>query len=404
MYIDLRSKLEMYKKGQVNNQPNKKFIGPDIHEVIHGTICNNEWGSFYLIEKRYPLNHDHGGYNLGQAVEMDYSPMSKLFSASNPQICIKDLVFLDTETTGLSGGTGTVAFLIGAGFFENDAFILQQYFMRDYNEEPAMLKNLNDVLISHKGLVTFNGKAFDWNLLETRFTSSRMRIGLRDTVHIDLLYPSRMLWKLKYESCRLSALEENILKIRRIDDIPGYMIPGVYFKYLEDRNASEIKKVISHNEKDILSMVSLMARINSILGNPLNEARDAWELLGAGRLFERREDCNTAIVCYNKCTTSVNQTVRDMSLKKLAYIHKRNKDYSRATEYLESLLSCSKTPNIPAMIELAKLYEHRIKDIPKALSVVHEAVNFCSQAGFIRNLYYNDLKMRIERLKRKTLS
>jgi uncharacterized protein len=401
MYIDLRTKLEMYKKSQQNKESQTKITGPDVHEIIKGTISNNESGSYYLIEKSYPLTHIHGGYPLGKAIGSDYSTLSKAISESEGSLGLNDMVFLDTETTGLSGGAGTVAFLIGVGFFEKDSFVLQQYFMRDYDEETPMLKALNEVFSSHKIIVTFNGKAFDWNLLKARFISNRLKISIKNPIQIDLLYPSRILWKQKLESCRLSCIEECILKLRRIDDIPGSLIPSVYFKYLDDRNATEIKKVITHNEKDILSMVSLMIKMNLLLSNPLSEAADALELLGVGKVFEKQENSTLAMQCFNKCTTSVNCYVKELSLKKLAYLHRRNKDFKKAAECLETLISFSNAPNIPAKIELAKHYEHRLSETGKALNLVLNAFETCSQAGFIRALYYDDLKVRLERLKKK---
>ena len=265
MYIDLRTKLEMYRSGQPAKEKEIKVTGPDIHEILEGTICNSESGSFYFIEKKYPLLYKHGNCTLDKAIGIDYSKLSKLITEASITLQSDSVIFLDTETTGLSGGTGTVAFLVGIGFFDKDVFVLQQYFMRDYDEEYPMLKAINEIFSSYKVLVTFNGKAFDWNLLQTRYTSNRLKSSIKAPIHLDLLYPSRILWKNKLENCRLSSIEENILKLKRIDDIPGSLIPSVYFKYLEDRNATEIKKVIIHNEKDILSMVTLIVRINILL-------------------------------------------------------------------------------------------------------------------------------------------
>lgn len=401
MYIDLRTKLEMYKSSQLNKEDEVKVTGPDIDKVIEGSVITNDSGSFYLIEKKYPLTYKHGGYTLQKAISLDYSTLSKVVSDSGESLDLDKMIFLDTETTGLSGGTGTVAFLIGIGFFEKDAFVLQQYFMRDYNEEASMLRILNEVFSSRKVVVTFNGKAFDWNLLQTRYTSNRLRIGIKNPVHVDLLYLSRVLWKQKLENCRLSSIEENILKLKRIDDIPGALIPSVYFKYLEDRNAKEIKKVIIHNEKDILSMVSLMCRINILLSDPLSEARDAFELLGAGRVFEKQGNFDLAMECFNKCTTSSNCYVRELSLKRLAFLHRKNSDYLKAVECLETILIYSTAPNIPVKIELAKHYEHRVSEIRKALELVLGAITSCSQVSLMQELYFEDLKVRLERLKRK---
>ncbi|MCX7709685.1 MAG: ribonuclease H-like domain-containing protein [Clostridia bacterium] len=401
MYLDLKSKLQMYKANTEKSAPVTRKQGPDVDELLAGTIYTSEDGSFFIVENTYPLTYLHGGCNLGSIAHCDISPVLKACHGTTLSLRAADFAFLDTETTGLSGGTGTVAFLIGIGFFTEEAFVLRQYFMRDYDEEYPMLLAINQLLSSFKGLITFNGKSFDWNLLLTRFTSNRIRPVLKTPVHLDLLYPSRTLWKLKLESCRLGSLEENILGEYRIDDIPGALIPSVYFKYLDDRDASEIKKVIVHNEKDILSMVSLLTRINSILSNPLAETKDSWELLGAGKIFEKLEQGDHAADCYHHCKYSDIHTVKETSMKKLAGIYKRNKEFEKSIEQLKLLLANASAPNIPVMIELAKQYEHRIKDTKKALETVQAAIDLCSQAGFLRNMYYSDLKSRLERLKKK---
>ncbi len=402
MYSDLRSKLQMYKSMPESKTAHSPKRGPDIDKVIQGTVCGNEEGSYFVIENRYSSLYLHGGYNMGCILDHDINPVTKACTGVKESVDIRKLAFLDTETTGLSGGVGTVAFLIGIGIFEGDTFVLRQYFMRDYDEEYPMLKAVNALLSSYKGLVTFNGKSFDWNLLQTRFTANRLRPLLKDPLHFDLLYPSRMLWKLSLESCRLSSLEEHILGEYRTDDIPGAMIPGIYFKYLDDRNAGDIKKVITHNEKDILSMVSLMTKINSLLGNPEKEATNGWELLGAGRIFEKHDEGESAINCFEQSSLSDNSALKELSLKKLAHINKRNKNYEKAVSQLKLIIEGSQTPNIPVMIELSKHYEHRLKDIPKALEVAQQAVDACLRAGFLRNMYYDELKNRLERLRRKS--
>ena len=400
MYIDLRTKLEMYKNSQLTKEKEIKITGPEIQEILEGTVCSNEFGSFYLIETKYPLSYIHGAYPLGKAFQLSTS--SFILSDSRESLNLNEVIFLDTETTGLSGGTGTVAFLIGVGYFTVDYFVLQQYFMRDYNEEAALLKALNIIFSSNKIVVTYNGKAFDWNLLQTRYTSNRLRIGLKTPTHIDLLYPSRILWRQKLENCKLSSIEENILKINRIDDIPGALIPSVYFKYLDDRNATEIKKVITHNETDILSLVSLMIRMNLLLTNPLAEAKDSSELFGIGRIFEKREQFPLAIACYSKCTTTVNLPIKELALKRLAFLYKRTKEYVKAIECLENILNFSKAPNILVKIELAKHYEHRLLDPEKAIKIVHPIMEFCLKTSLFRDVYYEDLKVRLDRLKKKS--
>lgn len=402
MSLDIRSKLALYRDNKQSKVSPPEKAGLDIHELLQGAVCQSEDGSFFLIQKEYPLNHVHGGYSLGNVTRIDLHSLRRLCSEIGENMQWTDFLFLDTETTGLSGGTGTVAFLVGIGYFTDHSFVLKQYFMRDFNEELPMLKSLNELLGGYKGLVTFNGKSFDWNLLYTRYTFNRIRPLIKDLVHLDLLYPARRLWKLKIGSCRLSSLEENILGETRIGDIPGALIPGIYFKYLEDRDASEIRKVIRHNEADILSLVSLLTKMSLLLENPLEESDGREELLGIGSIFEGVREYETGIRCYDSCVESDNTFVRESAAIRLAAIYKRNGDYKKAAEQWKWMIANSKIPKLYPVVELAKYYEHKEKNIPKALEMVEKAISISNKTGQSGGAPYMDLKKRVARLRRKS--
>lgn len=401
--MDLRRKLGLYKESNTNKAEKTVSSGLDIDALISGAVSTGETGPFYLIEKRYPCSHFHGGSCLGEAMNISRESISRLCSenlSSYPEI--NDLLFLDTETTGLSGGAGTVAFLIGIGFFEEDAFVLRQFFMRDYDEEPAVLTALNEVLARYSGLVTFNGRSFDWNLMQGRFIANRIRPAMKSPIHVDLLYPSRRIWGLKLESCRLSSLEVNILGEERTDDIPGAMIPEVYFKYLQDRNATEIVKVVKHNQLDILSMVSLLVRMTTMLENPLAEVYCEHEIMGMGRIFEKCGEHENVIECFEYCARSTESyPVKSLAAKRLSGIYKRNGEYSKALELWESMLTNSGGFSLFPMIEMAMYYEHKDKNIEKALNIIEKAITISRQTGLEGGGWFPELVKRHERLKRK---
>jgi uncharacterized protein YprB with RNaseH-like and TPR domain len=401
MYWDLKSKLDMYRNGSVKQADSSAREECDINNVLNGSVCSNEDGHYYYIENRYPLNYLYGGYPLAKALQIECRSIGRICGQPGIQLNTADFLFLDTETTGLSGGAGTVAFLIGTGCFEDNAFVLRQYFMRDYDEEAASLRALNQLLSKHKGLVTFNGKAFDWNILQGRYIFNRIKPGMSDPTHMDLLYPSRRIWRLKLESCRLVSLEENILGEYRVDDIPGALIPSVYFKYLEDRNAEDIKRIIRHNELDILSMVSLLIKISSMLENPLAEAECKQELLGLGRIFEKNGEYDNVMECFEECIKSDNFFVKDAACRKLSDMYKRSGNYEKAVEHWINMTNNSETVNIFPMVELAKYYEHKEKNIAKAIDIVEKAIQYSSRIGFCNNIHYDDLKKRLSRLQRK---
>jgi len=396
------------KKGVSEGKQSKipsRYDKYEIHKIVDGYESASSGYSCFIVEKQFPLSYIYGGYPLGEALTINKDDLKRICPdiSSNiySEVALSDLLFLDTETTGLSGGTGTVAFLAGTGFFTGDAFVIRQYFMRDYDEEVALLEALSDLLASRKGIVTFNGKAFDWNLLQTRYIFNRLQIPLKDFIHIDLLFPSRRIWKFKLESCALSSLEENILGEYRVNDIPGSMIPSIYFKYLIDRDAREIKRVIKHNEQDILSMVSLLQKINELLQSPIENAEDGQELLGLSRIFEVCGENDNFIECMEKCVQSDNKKVREMALKKLTQLYKRKGEYDKAVEYWNQMIEQGDILNLYPMIELAKYYEHKEKNIAKALEITEKAFQISNMVGINNSIYKDDLKKRLNRLKVK---
>lgn len=417
MLMDLRSKLELYKSSQVvknmiscqsdNLDMKIQHSGLEIQDLMDGRICTNSLGSFFSLEKSFELTYVHGGSPLGEVLKLPSGVLQQLCSAMSGMsgktgmADIRDFIFMDTETTGLSGGAGTVAFLVGTGCFEKEHFVLRQYFMRDYDEEPAMLEELNGILRGRKGLVTFNGKSFDWNLLQTRFTFNRLRPSMREPMHLDLLYPSRRIWKLKLESCRLSALEEQVLGQFRHDDIPGSQIPAVYFKYLDTRDATEIKRVMDHNESDILSMLALLVKMGKMLSDPLANTDGGWELAGLGGIFEAQDKYEAVKKCYETCMGSENRAVRESVGKRLGTLYKRNGEYGKAVGLWSGQIGEVKPSAVHAAIELAKYYEHREKDISRALEIVDGAMSCCLKLGPAGRPYLDDLRIRQERLHRK---
>lgn len=398
---DLRSKLELYKS---KSNPQKvlgrqKNEEREIHKLVPGTLLENSCGRCYLIEARYPLSYTHGGVTLGSVLASDLAPLTRVFPGFDTGCPLEDCLFLDTETTGLSGGAGTVAFLVGAGRFERDCFTIRQYFMRDYDEEAALLTELDRDMRGYRGLVTFNGKAFDWNLLTSRFIFNRIRPKLSDPVHLDLLYPARRIWRQMLESCRLASLEENILGEYRHGDLPGAMIPSVYFKYLQDRDAADIKKVVEHNEKDIISMVSLLSVIASKIGNPSSFGKGE-ELFGLGRIYEADGDYAMVVKCFEACVRQGSR-VREAAARRLASVYKRTGDYGRAVEHWERLMAEGCPSSILPYVELAKYYEHKERNYERAIGLVERALKITSSMGLCRSVELKDLKRRLERLNRK---
>lgn len=408
-----------------NYNPGKNWgagSGLDIHHIMEGEIYEDDEGCCFIEENRYPLTYLYGGCRLGDVVEtISSSSLRRLcpgFYLNDDNTCnnsttrrknatcsdMEKFLFLDIETTGLAGGVGTVAFLVGTGFFRDGCFVVRQYFMRDYDEEIAMLNALNKLFRPYEVLVTFNGKAFDMNIVRTRYTYNRIRCELdeEEMGHIDLLLLARRLWKEKLESCSLSSLEENILGEWRVDDIPGALIPQVYFKYVVDRDAREIKRVMKHNELDILSMVALLNKINNMLRNPASETSCDYELIGIGKVLESAgESAGLVVECFEKCVKSGNPVTRYMALKKLTQIYKREGNYAKAVEIWDITARNQDFFSIFPLVELAKYYEHKEKRIDKAIEMTEKAIHLSGNMGIYENKHRFELKKRLERLKKK---
>jgi uncharacterized protein len=240
-------------------------------------------GACYVLDRIYPLHHRHGADTLDSLLQQQ--PAAAAPFCGEPRLSdldFRDFLFLDTETTGL-GGAGTLAFMVGVAFFEGDAFVARQYFLRDHGDEPAMLWLINELLAQRPGLITFNGRSFDLPLLDGRFLLNRMVCDICERPHLDLLPPARRLWRQRFDSCALGALEQTLLGLRRSqEDVPGWLIPALYHHYLVSGDGREMARVFYHNRIDLLSMVTLAARITRQLAAP-QPGDHPIDLLGLGR-------------------------------------------------------------------------------------------------------------------------
>src|SRR5690349_8658730 len=204
-------------------------------------------------------------------------------------------LFLDTETTGLAGGTGTYAFLIGLAWWDAGGLQVEQFFMRDFSEEHSLLQELSLRIAERPVLVTFNGKSFDWPLLENRFTMTRSIAVPKLTAHLDLLHPARALWKLRLGSVRLVELERHVLDAPRMgwqrdNDVLSALIPQHYFDYLRGGPAEPLAAVVRHNQMDLRGLAALFGKINALLSRQTAAAAEieSRELLGLWRRVPRR--------------------------------------------------------------------------------------------------------------------
>ena len=290
-------------------------------------------------------------------------------------------LFLDTETTGLAGGTGTYAFLIGLAWWDAGGLQVEQFFMRDFAEEHSLLQELSRRLKERPVLVTFNGKSFDWPLLENRFTMTRSIAVPKLAAHLDLLHPARALWKLRLGSVRLVELERHVLDAPRLgwqrdNDVSSALIPQFYFDYLRGGPVEPLAAVVRHNQMDLRGLAALFGKINALLSQQTDAAVEieSLDLFGLSRFFQRRGENDRA---HSACTQALEiglpAEFRPRACRALAQMAKRRGEHARAAEiWLEIVADAN--DGIHACEQLAIYYERHYKDFYRAAEFAQLAV------------------------------
>jgi uncharacterized protein YprB with RNaseH-like and TPR domain len=392
---DLRKRLE--RLGASRQRWGDERRDRPIAMWIAGEEVGTPHGTVFMAEKIYGSGHRHGGVLLDRVMEIPTHPASLVSGDSSlTGLDFSNALFIDTETTGLAGGTGTYAFLVGVGYFERGRFVTRQFFLRDFSEERAMLWMLADLAKAFRFLVTFNGKRFDIPLLETRFILSRMETPFRELPHYDLLYPSRKIWRGAFENCRLITLESCVLEIHRQDDVPSEMIPDLYFDYLRRGDGSEMHRVFDHNRMDVLSLVTLAARIHELLHDPRTVSRNGRvEAYALGKLFLQGKRTGQAIECFREALRRCKTTGEWEILKALSLALKRENRMDQAAAIWMEMISYDRGREFFPYEEVAKFYEHRVGDFGEALRWVEEAFK---QLRGIRSIERAALEHRYQRL------
>lgn len=312
-------------------------------------------------------------------------------------IAPRDLLFLDTETTGLSRGVGTLAFLCGTGYVQGEHFVVDQRLMRDYDEEPFVLQHVHDLLASFPVLVTFNGAAFDIPLLLNRFVMNRIKPPRSMPLHIDLLHVARRVYKLRLQRCSLSRLESEVFGTTRDNDLPGAMVPERFFRFLQTREEALLNDILVHNRQDVLSMARLLMKLATLHEQPLI-AQHHEEIYSLGRVFEKRGEGGRARQCYRAVH---NSHLGDLAAIRMAETYRRDKNPARAAAVYERLLAAGRaTPQV--YIALSRLYEFRLKQPKRALEIAHKGMLYCIECPTEESRRaLADLKHRYARLLRK---
>ncbi len=359
-----------------------------IEEWAEGELVTNEHGVHFQTERLFPQHKQHGSADIGALGELSHHLLDALGGGEIIPCSPERWAFLDTETTGLAGGSGTYAFLIGVGRITAEGFRVRQFFMREYAEERSTLAALHQHLEQFDVLITYNGKSYDQPLLETRYRMTRHKPPFGRLGHLDLLHGARRIWKLRLENCRLVQLEQQILGVHREGDLPGELIPYVYFEYLRSREAQKLIPIFHHNAMDILTLACLTAIVPVAFRSTDCESlakigvKHGPDLLGIARWLLAAQEHEQALVLLRRAVeTGLSDRLLFRTLWDVALLEKKLKRPYAALQVFTELAECRNEYRVSALEELAKFYEHEERNYGMALDFTVQAMMFGHSAA-----------------------
>jgi len=394
--------------------------GPvDAADILGGSWCESRGWKFLVVDRRFAPGYRHGSMCVADCPPP--WPRFELLATggserARPPLSIDRILFLDLETTGLAGGAGTYAFLVGCGWFEppspsslgqGASFHTRQFFLADFAAERALLESVTHLAGDFSCLVTYNGKAFDLPLMETRFALQRMETPFADVAHVDLLHPARRMWREEDVECRLTYLEQALCGHEREGDVPGFEIPSRYFRYVRSGDARPLEAVFEHNRLDIVSLAMLTARASHLLEDGPSSVTTPREAFGMGRLYERAGMFEDALAAYRVCVDAeaglkarpCTGDLRADALRASAILLRRLRRYQDAAAAWRELLGMRGCPpgyGREATEALAVHHEHRVRDLEAARGFALQALPL--QATAARQ---EAVKYRLARIDRK---
>ena len=358
-----------------------------------------------FFENPFSLNTKYGKIHLAKGLEIKGDILTCLSKDETfNHLDLSTALFIDLETTGLSGGTGVIPFLVGLGYYRDDKFWVAQYFLGDLAEEERMIQELDQFFadMDFQSVVTYNGKGFDIPLLETRFILHRQPFRIGSLPHLDFLYSARSLWRHKHENCQLYHLSQRVVEADRSEDIPSAEIPWRYFQYLQTGNFDLMEPVLYHNQEDILSLLGVVI-VGSLIcsGGEEEDLADAMDLFGAGKVMEKIGEVEKSFRFYEKALGgNLSDEVTLMAKRKVSHHLKKNKKWSDALAYWKEIASSTwvSSAQLYSLRELAMFFEHRKKDYQEAKKQAEEG--YVLSKG-VSVFYEKDFSYRLERLRRK---
>jgi len=384
------------------------------HSAINldGEWCSTPIGRSYVLADRHELAEERGEFTYGDCLSISNEAVVACGRDGRLEgFDFRRAAFIDTETSGLAGGTGTFAFLVGIGTFEDESFVVRQYFMHTPEEEKALLYAVGERLDRCDSLVSYNGRVFDLPLLNTRFLLNRDLPRLQTAPHLDLLHPARRLLRARLGSCTLGNVEQQALGLKRADaDVPGWLIPSIYRQFLIDGDTQELRGVLYHNLEDILSLVTLATRLCRLFERSTGMASvldglHPIDRASLGRALEEWGRVSDGENAYQRALDGPLPTAeRDRVLRRLSFLYKRQGRRSEAVPLwdLWSREEIAQTHLVPH-VEMAKHFEWHSSNLGAALEWTEDAARIACElsASAHRARLLGELKHRMDRLHRK---
>lgn len=374
--------------------------------VLGGAVLERAEGAVIIVDREYRADDLHGRRRIGDVIDTIQEGQDALATMARawptvapgaiaagamvdkPIVALPPpLLFLDLETTGLFGGAGTQAFLVGCAAIDGDSIRVRQFMMPGFEHERAVLHEMAAWAATHGALVTYNGRTFDVPLIETRFLFHRVPFPLAEVPHLDMLHAARRLWRGRpntagpdpdESSCSLSVLEKHLAGVHRVGDVPGFEIPSRYFQFVRDGDARPLEAVLEHNRLDLVSLAAVMARALTLVGRGPLESSNPHECFGLARLYERAgapDNAEAALLRSIDLAKRVDTEpeVHGEALRRLAWLRRRARRVHEAADAwreLASLPRCAAALRREAKEALAIYHEHRSRDLGEARSLV----------------------------------
>lgn len=391
--------------------PSTRGIDPErVAAILGGEPLGEGRAACVRVTRRYESDRRHGDVRLADC-GCDRLDVLRMLDPSAAESAAP-LLFFDLETTGLSGGAGTLAFLVGCAWFDAGALHVEQYLLTTYAAERALLAHFAERVRNAGTIVSYNGRTFDAPLLDMRWQFHRTRSPLADKPHADMLHSARRLWRTRAHDgedsearCSLSTLEQALFGVERINDVPGFEIPSRYFRFLRSGDASPLEPVMEHNRMDLVSLAALTARAMALVDGGSEACRDGWERLALGRLLLRLSDAPRALICFERAAGDPVRQVRAEALARIAAHHRRERRHAEAAEAWQQVFALTgesqSTSRARALARdaaeaLAVHHEHRARDLEGARQLAIAALRLeRTRSGSA------SLKYRLKRIERK---